>query len=148
MKTPSISKLETRTLSCQLTDKEKLSISLDLAECTSMIARIEAEKKSINADFKSKSEAKKARINELVQKIETGAEHRDVECEVFFHEPKPRHKRIVRTDTGAEVEVLVMTGQDLQQELPIEEAQATKAPKKKAASKGKVVPMVEVANDA
>ncbi len=114
-------------LKCLLTDQEKLQCGEDLANATNELNVIEADKKRINDDFKSKTSAAEAEVATLSNKLRSGYEFRDVPCEISFDDPEPGKKTVFRLDFPhdlAQVEVREMTDDEivksLQHELPLE----------------------------
>lgn len=94
------------------TDEEKLGLSLELAKVNQEMESIEEEKKEAMADYRNRLLTKQGRCSVLAQKVTTGFEFRNIECEVEYHVPKRNQKTFVRKDTG-EMFIDLMTDEDM-----------------------------------
>jgi hypothetical protein len=109
-----------RLLRCELTTDELLAAGKRLAEKSTEMAELEADKKRINDDFKAKISAIEAEVGTLVSRVTTGYEHRNVECVELYDNPERGRKTITRKDTMQRVAVEDMTFNDQQRELALE----------------------------
>jgi hypothetical protein len=75
-------KKTTEFLKCILTDKEKKSISEELARAVEEIEKNEDDLKATSTQFKSKIAENEAIMRQAASKIRNGYEMRRVECEV------------------------------------------------------------------
>ena len=57
----------------------------------------------------------------LGNKLRSGYEMRDVECEIHFDKPEQGQKQTIRLDTNEVVTTAVMTEEEKQRQLPLEE---------------------------
>lgn len=73
-------------------------MSLELANKTQKYAEIEREKKSAASAFASRLSAISADLGLLSNKVSSGYETREVECEILYHKPSQGQKTIVRSD--------------------------------------------------
>lgn len=112
-------------LRCNLTDDEKLDAGRELAEATNTLTELENDKKRVNDDFKSKVSAAEAEVGVLSNKLRSGYEFRNVECDVVFDDPEPGKKTIYRNDVlindtpvPVKVETQDMTEAEKQLQLP------------------------------
>jgi chromosome segregation ATPase len=100
---------ETRELPCELTDAELLQRGDAMAECEMAIDKLKDKRSKLS---KKIGEKRKERF-ELAEVIESGEEPRDVQCkwiEDFTH----NLKRLIRQDTGKEVEQATMSAAERQ----------------------------------
>jgi hypothetical protein len=118
MKTESI----TRHLRCILTEKELLEVSKQSAELTRAIVALEDDKGRISKDFTARIAEKEAARSVLTDKVLSGYEFRNVPCTVRLNDPKVGCKTVIRDDTLEQVAVEQMTPDEMQEELPLEEA--------------------------
>ena len=101
-----------RNLACKLTTDELLVVMKELAKGTQDLENdLSIIKKQLAAEL-TKIEAH-IELNSI-----TGEEYRNVQCEVIIH-VKDRVKKIVRLDTGEEVEEVALDQDDLQYQLGI-----------------------------
>lgn len=114
-------KKEKRFLRCQFSPEELLEVGKTLADATNALTGLEEDKKRVMSDFKAKLDAKQADITIASNKIATGYENRNVECEAHMNTPEPGKKTVYRTDTKAKVCVEDMNEQELNPELPLNE---------------------------
>jgi hypothetical protein len=92
-------KVQKLYLECILTDQEKAAYSKEMAQTISTKQRSEESLKSFQTQKKAEIAGQDATINLLADKINTGREHRDVECEVFYNWAEFQ-REFVRKDTG------------------------------------------------
>jgi hypothetical protein len=89
-----------RSLECRFTDEEKIEMSQQLAVETQNKRRLEDQKKSVTSQYSSQINEKAESINTLSDKIASGYEFRNIECEVEWHTPFKNKKMLMRTDTN------------------------------------------------
>ena len=124
--TPEIKKT-TQLLRCVLTPDETIAAGKELAEATSELKELEEEKSNIVANFKARSTEKEARITVLTNRIRSGYEYRNVECQTTYDSPEEGKKQTVRSDTGEITATEPMTEEEKQRNLPLEETDDDKA---------------------
>ena len=115
-----------RVLPCLLTDKEKLDIGDAIVEADDEISALEDQKKSASDGFKAKIELAEGERRELVQKLRTGMEEREVACVEKFDFERNTVEEI-RTDTNARLSSRAMTPDERQGELNLPDPPARKA---------------------
>jgi uncharacterized coiled-coil DUF342 family protein len=109
--------METKTtkelLKYFFSEEEKRELAQEMAEKVTEKQSAEDEKKAIMSDFKSRLDGLDAQINGAANKIRSGFEMRQIECEVV---PVPERKvwEIYRMDTGDFIRTKPMTQDDLQ----------------------------------
>ncbi len=91
---------ETRSLRYFFKDDELKGLSLDLANQNQELRRVEDEKKSMTSEYGSRLNILKEHISSLSDKVSSGYEVRNVECEVEYHKPRKNMKTLKRLDTG------------------------------------------------
>lgn len=101
-------------LECTLSDAEKLIYSKDLGENITFKVRAEESLKSFSIQKKAEITGHDAKINLLVNKINTGREYREVECEIKF-DWEEKLKSWVRKDTGEVAQVHNMTEDEIEE---------------------------------
>lgn len=94
------SKTEKRFLTYHFTNEEKQNLGEDLADMNQSKKRLTNELKSLTNAKKAEISKVEERMEELSDKIRTGEEGREIECNVIFHFPKEDMKIITRKDTG------------------------------------------------
>ena len=103
-----------RALPCRLTDTEVLKKGEALAAARLLIEELKEQRKVIN----DRISAQQDEVLELAQLIDARTEERDVLCkwqDDFTH----KVRKLIRQDTGEEVDTQVMTAEDLQDELDL-----------------------------
>lgn len=103
----------TRSLSVELTAKERHERSLELAEKFSERDRIESAKKESAAEFKAEAEACDSRLRTLSGIVRSGSEYREVECIWQVNETE-KTMELVRRDTKVVIESRPLTFQERQ----------------------------------
>lgn len=88
----------------------------ELARATREAIACETDKKTAAAVYKARAEAAQASCAALSLKITQGYEMRDLECVVYYQQPRAGMKQIVRPDTGEVVREEPMTQTELQSE--------------------------------
>jgi len=106
-------------LRVEFTPEEIKNFSSDLARKTAELSQAEEDKKAAVAQFADQLASAKATVSRLARNINSGYEMRNVDCEVTLHSPKKGLARIIRLDTGEEVNVRPMTADELQEKLPL-----------------------------
>lgn len=113
-------------LSCDLTEEELSKCSKELARDSIELRETEESKKEVVSDFAAKTKGLESGISRNSRKVSTGMEWRNVDCQWLF-DFSAGYKRLIRTDTGEELEALVkVSDNDRQAMLPLakEEEQA------------------------
>lgn len=107
-------------LQCALTDEEKLRYGSEMSRHLNDLRQCEDSLASFKSQIKGEIETHEARINALSQKIYSGKEFRDVECEIEYDwEKKTRHW--IRTDTGEIFKEEPIPECDLQEEMELKQ---------------------------
>lgn len=96
-------KIEKRYLRYDFSAAEIHDLSIEMANKTQDFASIEDEKKAITSQFSSKLNVLKEKINSLANKVASGYEVREVDCDIEYHKPEQGKKTLVRKDTGAKI---------------------------------------------
>jgi hypothetical protein len=104
--------IETRELPCELNQTELLARGDAMADAELEIERYKLERSAV-AD---KIKAKRAERRKLAGVVDTGVEQRDVRC-VWIEDFAHNCYRLIRQDTGAEVDTRAMTAHDRQEGL-------------------------------
>lgn len=117
---------ETQKLRVDLTDHEKRRANDDLIGCLSDLAAHEREATEVKAQLARKQKGLEAKRGNLHQLIVAGYEYRDVEVEKIA-DYDAGLIRLVRVDTGAEVDVERMSEGVRQQELDLREKRDAEA---------------------
>lgn len=117
---PEIKKI-TQKLRCVLSNEQKIDAGKELAEATNELKELEDDKAQIVSDFKAKITAIEARVGVLSNKLRSGYEFQDVPCELRFDTPEAGQKQIVRLDTKEVVSNGVMSEEEKQRNLALEE---------------------------
>jgi hypothetical protein len=103
-----------KALPCRLSDSEVLAKGEALAAARLLIEELKAQRKVIN----DRISAQQDEVLELATLIDARAEERDVPCkwvDDFAH----KVRKLIRQDTGEEVETQVMTAADLQADMDL-----------------------------
>lgn len=90
----------TKSLRYEFSEAEMKELSIDLANTNQELRRLEEEKKSITSEYGSRMNICKERISSFSDKVSSGYEVREIECEVQYHVPRKGIKTLRRTDTG------------------------------------------------
>jgi hypothetical protein len=116
-------------LPCRLTDKQKIDVGDLIVEADDKLSALEDEKKAAADSYKAKIELAEAARRELVQKLRTGSEVREVVCiERFVFERNA--VETIRTDTMAKLSERAMTQDERQGKLDL--GDTTPEPERKA----------------
>jgi hypothetical protein len=107
-----------RHLKCQLTDSELLVTGKYLAELNAELANLENAKARLSAEYGVQIKAKQSDIDHATQTMRQGYQMRTVDCCELLDTPEPGKKTVNRIDTGETVEVVAMTADEMQRELP------------------------------
>lgn len=89
---------EKRWLRYDFSAVEIHDMSMDLANKTQKFAEVEREKKSSASAFASRLTAISADLGLLSNKVASGYETREVECEILYHKPEQGKKTVIRLD--------------------------------------------------
>lgn len=106
-------------LECILNDPEKLQYSKELSETVTLKTQAEENLKSFQTQKKAEITGCDAKINLLANKINTGKEYRDVECEITYDFAK-KEKTWCRLDTGEIVKIRQIPEEEMQEEMSVE----------------------------
>lgn len=101
--------IEKRSLRYDFSAVEIHDLSLQLAKKNKEVVSLEEEKKAITSQFKSKIDEATASVNVLSEKVASGFEYREVDCDIIFHKPQQGKKTVVRRDNGKTTSVETMT---------------------------------------
>jgi hypothetical protein len=107
-------------LAYHYTDAELKEIAGNLARANQERQSIELRKAQVMADFKAQITEAEGRINREAIRYNNGYEMRDIECGVEYNKPVTGKKTITRLDTDAFVRVSYMSGQEMQEPLPLQ----------------------------
>lgn len=114
--------IEVRELPCELTEAELLQHGDAMAECEMCVDKLKDKRSKIS---KKIGEKRKERF-EHAEVIERGEEQREVRC-VWIEDFTHNVKRLIRQDTGEEVEQATMTAAErqLSMETPAPDSEET-----------------------
>jgi len=107
-------------LQYRFTDEELKDKSQQLARTTQEKNELENEKKTINSQFKASIDGCSATIESLANKINTGSEMRNIECEIKLNTPHVGKKQCFRLDTNEVVWEKNMDASESQLELKLD----------------------------
>lgn len=102
------------------TPDEKTEITKTLVENINRKKQLEDDLKTTKSQFKHRIDSVDAEINKDTQRLSTGHEMRDIECEVFYDWEKDE-RTVIRTDTGEEVEKKRIPEEDRQMRIDEQE---------------------------
>lgn len=91
---------ERRSLKYEFSNPEILELSKELANKTQETRQLEEQKKSVVSEYASKTNIAREQVLLLSDKVASGYEVRDVECEVQYHSPTEGMKTLTREDNG------------------------------------------------
>lgn len=94
---------EKRWLRYDFSAPEIHDLSMDLANKTQQFQTVSDEKKSVSSQFKSRLDSIQSDLNSLSNKVASGYEIREVECEVKYHKPEQGKKTIIRKDNNQKI---------------------------------------------
>ena len=113
-------KTENRLCEYKFSEAEKREIAAELANGVAEIAKLEDRKKSAASQFTADINAKQSEVNQAAEKLRSGFEMRDMECEVIYSNID-NVVRWIRTDTGELAHERRMRPDEKQLALPIED---------------------------
>lgn len=99
-----VPKHEKRWLRYDFSAVEIHDLSLEMANKTQEISQVQAEKKSVTSSFKSRLDILGTSVTSLADKVSSGYEMREVQCDIAYHKPKQGMKTLTRKDTGVKFE--------------------------------------------
>jgi len=105
----------TRRLQRKLESEQLLAIGKEMSDKLLEIEQIETAKKRVTP--------LREELTLLGSKYNSGFEDVEIECNVIYNSPEPGKKTIIRPDTGETIEVVDMTKEELQEDLPFTEAE-------------------------
>ena len=111
-----------KNLSCELTQDEVTTYSLELANATIERNEIESHKKEVLSDFTARINKCMADAAVLSRKVQTRKEDRQVECDLDFDYVRGQVYTI-RTDTGVTIDQRKLTDDERQERLNFEQEQ-------------------------
>ncbi len=114
MKTP---KIETRICKYVFTEEEKRQIAQDMANGVAEVQRLDDHTKAVVSQLKAETDAVQGRVNLAAEKLRSGFEMRDIECEVVMAYIDDV-VRWVRTDNGEIAHERRMRPEERQMKLP------------------------------
>jgi len=103
---------EIRELLCELTPAELLQRGDAMADAELQIERLKLDRANLSAEIKAQREVR----SELAVVIDSGTERRDVRC-VWIEDFSKNCFRLIRQDTGEEVDTRAMTAADRQEDM-------------------------------
>jgi len=112
----------TRNLFCKLTDEEVLAYSRSVASKLGEKDREDKHKKRAAKEFDSRIANLESEVVDLIEKVNTGEEMREVECE-WRYEWTSNTKVLVRLDTGEEIDKRPIEADERQATLPEEKGE-------------------------
>lgn len=113
-------------LACKLSNDELLEVGRELGRRENDKLALDDEKKKANAEFSSREKSIKADIGVLIHKINTGEEHRDVECKNVINW-SDRSRQVTRLDTNEVVRTDTVSEADCQTRLDLKEKEMKEA---------------------
>jgi hypothetical protein len=96
-------KIEKRYLRYDFSAIEVHDLSVEMANKTQQIQNTEQEKKSATSQFTSKLNTLKESVNSIANKVASGYEIREVECDIQYHIPTQGFKTLTRKDDGQKI---------------------------------------------
>jgi hypothetical protein len=105
-------------LECVLTEDELKNYSKQMADSFSKRQRAEDSLKSMQTQMKAEIQGHEAKMNLCAEKVNSGKEYRDVECEIVYNWDK-KEKEYVRKDTGEIAKTEIIDEKDLQEHLDL-----------------------------
>lgn len=109
-------------LEVRFTDAEKLEMGRDVARLNQEKRRLDQKLSEIKKQLTGEIAAKETEINRLMDLLSNGYEYRQVECRIDLDTPKLGQASVIRLDTEEVVRVRRMNDEELQIQLPLEEA--------------------------
>lgn len=106
----------TKVLPVELTEKELLQIGTKMVVAQREGRRLGSEKKSVTDEFKDRIGAQNTIVRACEENIDTGLEHRDVDCEETWNYENGKVET-VRKDTGEMVDDRAMSALERQMDI-------------------------------
>ena len=78
---------------------ERVKLSDELSQKVLYVDEVEADAKAVASEYKSKVNVLRSDVAKIAGQMKDGWETRDIECEVYYHQPEKGMKTIIRTDT-------------------------------------------------
>lgn len=100
---------------------ELLEHARNLGRLNQELATAQERKKAVSADLAAAVKRCEEAVAEETRLVTNGYEYRDIECTVWYHEPRSGVKTIARGDTGEFVKEARMTHDELQEALPFDD---------------------------
>lgn len=89
-----------RSLRYTFTEDEAKELARELANKNQEQRQLEEQKKSVVAEYGSRMTVVKENISMLSDKVASGYEMRDIQCQVEYHTPERNKKTVTRSDNG------------------------------------------------
>jgi hypothetical protein len=105
----------TRRLQRKLGEEQLLAIGKEMSDKVLEIESIETAKKRITP--------LREEMTLLGSKYNSGFEDVEIQCDIVYNYPEPGKKSVIRPDTKETIEVVDMTQEDLQEDLPFTQAE-------------------------
>jgi hypothetical protein len=105
----------------QFTHDEIHAMGADLARVATEHRNIDNERKAIASEFKAKLDGKSAEIEMISSHINSGFQHKYVDCKCVYNDPQPGFKTTYRHDSGEIVKTESMSPDELQVVIPFED---------------------------
>jgi hypothetical protein len=103
----------------KLTEEEKLAAGARLARAITELAELEARRKEVAEALSAEKKRLEKECLVISRSLENGWVWREVECDIFYDQPRPGMKSIVRSDTGAVDREEPMTDDEKQMDLSL-----------------------------
>ena len=107
----------------EFTPDERLKMGAELAQCHNRIADIEDEEAVVKSQIKERKTQVEQTISSLSRKLAAGFDMINVKCKLVYDQPQVNEVSYVRIDTGAVVKVRAMNSDEMQEELPLTDAE-------------------------
>jgi len=107
---------ETLSCECVLTESERLAYGKQLAAEMSKVARLKARMSAFRSQIKAEMESHQGRMNMLSEKLNSGCEYRDLECQIRY-DWNSKEKVWIRPDTYEVVKQDIIPERELQEEM-------------------------------
>jgi predicted phage-related endonuclease len=101
----------------EFSEEEKRELAMEMAKTVGELDQKTLEKKAIMSDLKSQIDSLDAQVKSLASKLNTGYEHRNMNCRVERDVPS-RTVYYYRVDTDKLVKTRPMTQDELQSTIP------------------------------
>lgn len=120
-------KYSTEYLRVAFSKDEQLELSKELANAMTRKKRTESRARQSSVEFKKELKTLDEKIEELSDWVASGYRLDNVECSIYFHEPKQGQKTVIRDDTGEVVNVALMSAEEMQLALQLKDPEEESA---------------------